>query len=138
MAISGYRDLRVWGMAMDLAVESYRLARRLPRCETYALADQIRRSSVSVPANIAEGHESDHLGDYLLRLSSARASLAELETLVSLGERVSYLSVEDVQPALELIDGISRMLSGLSTKLRKDSKFELTRKPNRIRHARRS
>jgi four helix bundle protein len=127
MGIQGYRDLRVWGMGMELAVECYRLAKRLPRYETYALGDQIRRSAVSVPANIAEGHESDHLGDYLRSLSAARRSLAELETLLSLAEMVSYFEPADVAGALKSTDDISRMLSGLSKKLRKGTRFDLQR-----------
>jgi four helix bundle protein len=112
---------------MELAVESYRLAKRLPRYETYALADQIRRSAVSVPANIAEGHESDHLGDYLRSLSSARRSVAELETLLTLAQKVSYFESIDVTAALKSADDISRMLTGLSKKLRKGTRFELPR-----------
>jgi four helix bundle protein len=49
----GYRDLIVWHKAMDLVPEVYKLLKRLPRDELYALADQIRRAAVSIPANIA-------------------------------------------------------------------------------------
>lgn len=52
--IGSYQDLRVWQMAMDLVVESYRLARLLPSSERFGLVSQITRSAVSVPANIAE------------------------------------------------------------------------------------
>ena len=81
--IRSYRDLLVWQKEMDLVVESYRIAALLPKSETYGFAIQIQRSAVSVPANIAEGHGRDHLGDYLRHLSIANGSLMELETPLS-------------------------------------------------------
>src|SRR2546427_5897058 len=63
--VKSYRDLKVWAKAMDLVVESYKIAARLPKNELYGLANQIQRAAVSIPANIAEGHGRDHLGDYL-------------------------------------------------------------------------
>ena len=56
MQTSDYKNLKVWQKAMDLTVEIYSLIKLLPREETYALADQMRRAVVSIPSNIAEGH----------------------------------------------------------------------------------
>ena len=75
--VNGYRDLLVWGRAMDLVVETYRLTEAFPREEKYGLVQQLRRAAVSVPSNIAEGHGRDHLGDYLHHLSIANGSLME-------------------------------------------------------------
>ena len=83
--IKSYRDLEVWKKAMDLVVESYRITTMLPKSETYGLASQIQRAAASVPANIAEGHGREHLGDYLHRLSIANGSLLELETHILVG-----------------------------------------------------
>jgi four helix bundle protein len=80
MTVKSYRDLKVWEKAMDLVVESYRITKLLPRGEAYGLATQIQRAAVSIPANIAEGHGIDHLGDYLRHPSMAKGSLTELET----------------------------------------------------------
>ena len=57
---------------MSLVEESYKLTKLLPRNEEYGLAAQIRRAAVSVPANIAEGHGREHLGDYLRHLFSGK------------------------------------------------------------------
>ena len=65
MSIRSYQDLLVWQKAMDLVVECYRITTLLPKNETYGLVNQMQRVAVSVPANIAEGHGRDHLGDYL-------------------------------------------------------------------------
>ena len=75
--VKSYRDLLVWQKAMDLVEESYSVASQLPKTETFGLVSQIQRAAVSVPANIAEGHGRQHLGDYLHHLSIANGSLME-------------------------------------------------------------
>ncbi len=72
---------------MDLVTGCYRLTKQLPSSETYGLAGQIQRSAVSVPANIAEGHGRDSIGDYLRFLSVANGSLRELETELMIAAR---------------------------------------------------
>jgi four helix bundle protein len=118
MPVKSYRDLRVWEKAMDLVVECYKLAQALPKTETYGLISQIQRSAVSIPANIAEGHGRDHLGDYLHHLSVANGSLMELQTHLLICARLSFLSENQLRPALTLADELSRMLAGLTGKLK--------------------
>jgi four helix bundle protein len=65
---------------MALVVESYSVARLLPKSESFGLIGQMQRAAVSIPANIAEGHGREHLGDYVRHLSIANGSLMELET----------------------------------------------------------
>ena len=89
MAIRHYRDLEVWQRAMDLVEQVYRIAKTLPAEERYGLTSQIQRAAVSIPANVAEGHGRTHRGDYLHHLSIARGSLAELETQLAEGERLT-------------------------------------------------
>ena len=90
--IRSYRDLEVWQKAMALVVESYRFTNLFPKSETYGLSSQIQRAATSIPANIAEGHGRDHLGDYLHHLSVANGSLMELETHLEIASRLSYVS----------------------------------------------
>jgi four helix bundle protein len=116
--VKSHKDLLVWQKSMDLVVGSYNISKRLPRSETYALASQIQRAAVSVPANIAEGHGRDHLGEYLHHLSIANGSLMELETHLLLVDRLSYLPLTELERALSLAAEVSRMLAGLSRKLR--------------------
>lgn len=117
MSVRSYRDLQVWQKAMDLVVESYRLTKLLPRSEAYGLVNQIQRAAVSIPANIAEGHGRDHLGDYLRHLSVANGSLMELETDLLAAGRLSYLPEEELKRVLTLTAEVGRMLAGLSRKL---------------------
>ena len=69
MPVNSYRDLEVWQKATDLVIECYRLANRLPKNELFGLTSQIQKAAVSIPANIAEGHRREHLGDDLHHLS---------------------------------------------------------------------
>lgn len=85
----------------------------------YGLACQIQRSAVSVPANIAEGHGREHLGDYLHHLSVANGSLMELETHLVLASRLSYVPMKSVEPLLNLSAEVGRMLAGLFRSLKK-------------------
>ncbi|HVN82540.1 MAG TPA: four helix bundle protein, partial [Terriglobia bacterium] len=71
MEVKFYRDLLVWQRAMDLVIQCYEFTERFPKSELYGLASQIQRAVTSIPANIAEGHGRDHLGDYLHHLSIA-------------------------------------------------------------------
>lgn len=103
---------------MDLVAESYKLTDLLPKSEVYGLAAQIRRAAVSVPANIAEGHGREHLGDYLHHLSLANGSLMELETHFLIASRLGYLRRTEIEALLQLSAEVSRMLAGLTKKLR--------------------
>src|SRR5262245_32683235 len=91
VSIQNYRDLMVWQKSMDLVEEVYRLSAGFPKHETYALSSQLQRATVSIPANIAEGHDRDSTKEYLRHVSIAVGSLAELETLVTIAKRLQYV-----------------------------------------------
>ncbi|MCY4529108.1 MAG: four helix bundle protein [Chloroflexi bacterium] len=86
--IRSYKDLVVWQKGIDLVEEGYRLTARFPKHERYGLGGQIQRAAVSVPSNIAEGHERHHLNEYLQHLSIDLASLAEVETQTEIARRL--------------------------------------------------
>ena len=111
--IRSYRDLRVWQRSLDLVVAGYRVSARFPKPELYGLVSQLRRAAVSVPANIAEGHGREHLGDYLHSLSIANGSLMELETHLIIGARMGYLDDEELEPILQRCSEVGRMLAAL-------------------------
>ena len=118
MAVKSYRDLQVWRKAMALVVESYSVARLLPKSENYGLIGQIQRAAVSVPANIAEGHGREHLGDYLRHLSFANGSLMELETHFLIAVELGYVTREQSATLMSMASEVGRMLNGLTRKLR--------------------
>jgi four helix bundle protein len=118
MTMRSYRDLKVWQKAIDLVVGSYRLTKAFPKAETYALSAQIQRAAISIPANIAEGHGREHLGDYLHHLSVANGSLMELETHFLIAHRLSYIQDRDLELILDLASEVGRMLAGLRRSLK--------------------
>src|SRR5688572_26195236 len=117
--IRSYRDLKVWQRAMELVVEVTRLVRQLPQADRFVFETQIRRAALSIPANIAEGHQRRHLGDYLRLLSYARGSLAEVETdLCAIGGTVENTPA-NLQRCFDLATETGKMLTALSMRLRK-------------------
>ena len=118
MAYRNYKDLTVWQKAMDLIEEVYRLVKILPKEETYALSDQIRRSVVSVPSNIAEGQGRESKNEFRSFLSIAKGSLSELETQLLICVRLKYFSESDIETSLSLSNEIDKMLTTLILKLK--------------------
>ena len=108
-----YRDLEVWQKSMDLVVECYKVSEKFPKAEMYCLVSQLRRSVVSIPANIAEGHGRTHTKEYLHHLSMAYGSLMEVETHLLIASRLDYLDSRLLITILERSDRIGRMLNGL-------------------------
>jgi len=93
----------------------------LPRSEVFGLANQLRRSSVSISSNIAEGHGKGRTGDYLRHLSIARGSLMELQTQLMIAGRLSFFDATEVEERLTQSDEVGRMLSSLIKALRRAS-----------------
>ena len=91
MAITNYRDLKVWQIAVDVVEAVYRLTLEFPKHEVYGIAQQIQRAAVSVPSNIAEGHARASTKEFLHYISIALGSLAELETQLIVATRLQYL-----------------------------------------------
>ena len=104
---------------MDMLEEIYRLVKMLPKEETYALSDQMRRCAVSIPSNIAEGHGRYSLKEFIKFLAIARGSNSELNTQLKIGLRVGYFTTEDVDRALKLNYEVGKMLSSLMLKMGK-------------------
>lgn len=117
--VKSYRDLKVWQQAMELVAAAYALLKGFPVEERFALADQVRRSAVSIAANIAEGQARDSTKEFLRHLSIAQGSLAELETLLLVAVRLQYLTAAELAPVEADMTSLRRMLHGLSNALRK-------------------
>jgi four helix bundle protein len=113
----GYRDLKVWQAAMQLAGDVYRLSAQFPKHETYGLASQLQRSAVSLPSNIAEGQGRNSRKEFHHFLGIALGSLAELETQLFLAQNFGYLTETEISPALQNADEIGKMLKGLQKSL---------------------
>jgi four helix bundle protein len=115
--VNNYRDLKVWQMAMELTENIYRATVSFPSRETYALANQLQRASVSIPSNIAEGHARSSTKDYMRFLSISQGSLAEAETQLELAHRLGYIPQAELLCLLEQTNEVGRMLHGLRNAL---------------------
>ena len=108
--IESYRDLRVWQLGMEIAQRTYELTAAFPREEIYGLTAQVRRASVSVPSNIAEGYGRENAGSYTHHLRIAQGSLKELETQIILAQRLRFLSPDAAAELLVSTEDLGKML----------------------------
>ncbi|PTT35626.1 four helix bundle protein [Chryseobacterium sp. HMWF028] len=115
--MGNYKELFVWQKSVDLITEIYIVTAAFPKEELYGLTSQIRRSSISIPSNIAEGHSRRSTNDYLQFLKIARGSSAELETQLIISKNLNYLNPENFQILIEKTSEISKMLNVVITKL---------------------
>ncbi len=115
--VQSHKDLVVWQQAIDLAVTVYQLTRNWPKDEQYGLTAQARRSATSVAANIAEGYGRENRGSYQQFLRIAQGSLKELETHLTIAQRVGIAGEEVIMPTLERSESVGKLLRLLIRKL---------------------
>lgn len=113
MSKLGFKELVVWQRAKQLAVKVYLLTTESALAKHFALADQIRRSSVSIPSNIAEGDERDTDKESIRFFYIAKDSLAELVTQLEIAHEVGLLSQQQTTPILTECGELGRMLGAL-------------------------
>ena len=90
MVINSYKDLIVWQKSMDLVIRIYKLTDSFPKSEIYSLTSQMRRCSISIPSNIAEGRRRGTKKDFRQFLIIAYGSGSELETQLLICKRLSF------------------------------------------------
>ena len=113
MGVKRYTDLVAWQKAMDLVEEIYLVTKSFPKEEVYGLSSQLRRSVVSVPSNIAEGHCRNGRREFVHHLSIALGSLGEAETQVRIAERLGYLPADASAKVLADAGEVGRIVVGL-------------------------
>ena len=115
---ASYRDLRVWQTAMDLVVSVYQETQGFPKEELYGLTSQMRRASVSIPSNIAEGKGRSTDRDRALFFCHARGSLLELETQILIAQRLKYVTPPRAENLIRTSNELGRMLNSLIQSIR--------------------
>jgi len=108
-----YTELRAWKQAVDLVLEVYSTTQQFPKTELYALTNQIRRSAVSVPSNIAEGKGRSSDREFALFLSHARGSLLELETQLLIASKLGYTGKEQSESLGTRTEQLAKTLNAL-------------------------
>jgi len=112
-----YKDLVVWQKGIALAKAIYRLTGKFPSEEKFGLVSQMRRATISIPSNIAEGQARHTTGEFIQFISHAEGSVAELETQLILSIELGFANAESAKTSFGLLDDIRRMLNGLRRKL---------------------
>ena len=113
-----FRDLKVWTKAHRLTLAVYRCTEQFPKTEVFGLTSQIRRASVSVEANLAEGCGRRSDGEMARFVQIAMGSGAEVSCHFLLSKDLGYLSVIDYKSLQEQTNEVLRILSALAAKLR--------------------
>jgi four helix bundle protein len=121
--IKSFRDLLVWQKSMDLAVRCYRIAQRLPKQDQMVLGYQIRKSSVSLPSNVAEGFCRHSTAHYIQHLWTAHGSGGELETQLELGHRLDFFEVRETELLIGDAQEVGKMINGLVRSLERSGPY---------------
>ncbi len=115
--VRSYRDLEVWKKSIELVEQIYRATQPFPKREIYGIVKQMRRASVSIPSNIAEGQGRRTTGDFIRFISNAEGSLCELDTQLIISMRLRFAQKRDLLHVFRSMVEIRRMLSALRKSL---------------------
>lgn len=113
-----YREQFIWNRSIDLAVKCYQLTHNFPPSELYGLTSQIRRSSVSVASNIAEGYGRRSKNEYIQFLHIALGSLRELDTQLIIAQRVKLASADLFAPVINEVEEMQKIMVATINKLK--------------------
>jgi four helix bundle protein len=116
--VQDFHELIVWRKAHEFTLQVYKITKRFPKEELYGITDQIRRASVSIPANIAEGCGKDSRADFARYIQIAIGSSSEVEYFILLARDLSFLNNDEFNEFSIKITEIKRMLSSLRKKVR--------------------
>jgi len=116
--IKSYKDLLIWQKGIEIVVLTYKLVSSFPKDELYALSSQVKRSSVSIPSNIAEGYGRQSTQSYIQFIKIARGSLCELETQLLVAKKLDFINDEELFSELtnQIIEE-SKMINSFLNKL---------------------
>lgn len=124
MTTKGYKDLEVWRKSISNVKEIYLLTKKFPKEEAFGLTSQIRRSAVSIAANIAEGSGRKSQQEFIRFLNIAYGSLCELETHIIIAYEIEIINKKELDRFLKNLEIIAKMLSGLKNSLANNSKHK--------------
>lgn len=113
MEVFGYRKLIAYQKAKELVKRTYKLLKKIPADERFAICDQLRRASVSITSNIAEGVTRYSVKDKAHFIEMSYGSLMEVSSQFEVAEDLGYISCEERLSMDQLIEEVARLLSGL-------------------------
>ena len=113
MEVFGYRKLIAYQKAKEVVKHTYKLLKKFPVEERYAMSDQLRRASVSITSNIAEGINRYSVKDKSHFIEMSYGSLMEVSSQFEIAEELGYITAEERLSMDQLIEEVARLLSGL-------------------------
>jgi len=116
-----FKNIKAWRLADDLTVAVYSSTRSFPKEEIYCITLQLKRAAISVPTNIAEGANRESKKEYLYFLNIASGSIAEVEYLLHLANRLGFLNDLDYKKLQELRTEAAKTLYGLIVSVKKEA-----------------
>jgi four helix bundle protein len=116
--VKSYKDLLVWQRSMELCVEVYRMTSTFPDSEKYGLTNQLRRATVSVASNIAEGYGRASTGEYIQFLGHSRGSIYEVNAQLLIAQELNFGTAHIRENAIKTADEVGKMLVAMMKKLR--------------------
>ena len=118
--MNDYKELEVWQKSISLVEDIYLKIEKLPRDEKFALLDQIRRSAISIPSNIAEGHDRSSTKDFIRFLYISLGSAAELETQLIIVENIYNIKCDkSMNKLLSIRMMLNKLISSLKRRVSK-------------------
>ncbi|PSB02974.1 four helix bundle protein [Merismopedia glauca] len=106
-----HKNQFIWQKSVKLSINCYRITKHFPKEELYGLTSQIRRSSVSIASNIAEGYGRVSSKEYVRFLQIANGSMRELDTQLIIAREVGLISQELVAPVIEEVDEMQKIMT---------------------------
>jgi four helix bundle protein len=112
-SMQSFTELDAWKIGLEFVKEIYVLTKQFPKDELYGLTSQLRRSTVSVLANLAEGHGRFTYADKANKYTISRGECAESHALLLIAISLNYLTKDEATPTLLLNQRLGKMVSGL-------------------------
>ena len=113
-----YKELKIWMKGIDLAESIYKTVSEFPDSEKYGIVSQLKRASISVSSNIAEGASRKSQKEFSHFLSISLGSLFEIETQLVIANRIKYINDETLKGLIEQINELIKMIIGFKRQLK--------------------
>lgn len=113
-----YRELEIWKNGISIVEKIYAISAKLPSDERFGLRNQINRASISIPSNIAEGCSRNSEIEFKRFLEIAMGSLFEVETQLTICERLGFCDKSDLSDILQLLNTEAKMINSLISKIK--------------------
>ena len=118
MLVLSHKKLDIWNFSLDLVSKIYSLTSRFPKEELFGLTNQLRRASVSVSSNIAEGLSRTSKLEKIRFLEISRSSLVEIDTQLEIALKLKHCKNDDLVGIEKLINSLFAMITSLKKKIK--------------------